>query len=532
MNEHLVRALTFLHGGLTFLFKALKEFFIVAKAHKLISLGVILILIAGSVGLSFFFKAASQGPTDERRQVTLLSTSDLSAPEPVSLIGEVRSVSEAQVAADVPGTVARVYRSLGDTVGAGSIIAELKNDSQRAGVAQAEAALDKAKTGVTITGIGLGSAQDSLAASITSAKNTIATAYATIDDAVSKKGDVVFSNPNSSQPKFTVLTSNSQLVLNAESKRLQIQTVLAREEKAPTPTDAPSALAELERLAGDITHVRDLLSTIVAALNKAIASGSVTDATIASYRAEASLALSNVNATASSVNSAIENLKAKLAGVQVSTENLSGGSSQNADVRAAEANLQAAKANLEKTIIRAPISGTINRLDLEVGSFANASVPVVYIANARGLEVVVFVSERDITDIATGAEVTVGKLIKGRVSKLGNALDPITKKAEVRISIPENAPLISGSSVSVSIARNIRTTTVGAPLTIPLSALKITPEGMVVFTVENGKVVPHPVVVGALAGSRIALISGITNDMSIVEDARGLKDGEEVIVAE
>ncbi len=532
MNEHLTRALTFLHGGLIFIWKALRELFIVAKAHKLISLGVIAVLIGGVIGLSYIFKGPANGAADERRQVTLLSASDLSAPEPITLIGEVRSVSEANVAADSSGTVAHVYRSLGDTVAAGSVIAELKNDSQRAGVAQAEAALDKAKTGVTVTGIGLGSAQDSLTSAISSAKNTIASTYATLDDAVHKKADEVFSNSNDSQPKLIVPTSNSQLALNAENSRLAIQTVFAREEKAATPTDSGSALQELENLAVDVSEVRDLLSAVVSALNKGIASGAVTDAAIAGYRADVSTALSNVNGAASSVNSAIENLRAKIAAVNVSTENLSGGSSENADIRAAEANLQAARANLEKTVIRAPISGTINRLDLEVGSFASASAPVVYITNAHGLEVVVFVSERDIGEISVGAEVSIGKSIKGRVSKLASALDPVTKKAEVRISIPQDSPLVSGSSASVSIARTARVSTVAAPLTIPLSALKITPEGAVIFTVSNGALVSHPVVTGALAGSRIGINSGITADMDIVEDARGLKDGQQVIVSE
>lgn len=533
MNEHLVRALTFLRGGLIFIWKASQEFFIVAKAHKLISLGIIVALVAGSVGISYFFKAKPEGATDGRRQVTLLSAGDLSAPEPISLIGEVRSVSEANVAPDASGTVAHVYRSLGDTVGAGAVIADLKSDSQRAGVAQAEAALDKAKTGATITGISLGSAEDSLTSAISSAKNTIASTYATLDDAVNKKADGMFSNPNSSQPKFIVSTSNSQAVLNVESKRLQIQAVLAREERANTPNDATSALQELEILRGDVEKVRDLLSSLVSTLNKAINSASVSETAIANYRADVSLALSNVNGTASAVNSAIENLKAKTAAVQVSTENLSGGASQNSDVRGAEANLQAAKANLEKTIIRAPIGGTINRLDLEVGSFVNASVPVVYITNARGLEVVVFVSERDIADISVGATVVVGKSVTGKVARLANALDPITKKAEVRISIPQNTSLVSGSSASVSIARTTKKSAIDAPLTLPLSALKITPEGTIVFTVaDNGILVPHPVVVGTLAGSRIAVNSGITPDMRIVKDARGLKEGEEVIISQ
>ncbi|TAJ14925.1 efflux RND transporter periplasmic adaptor subunit [Patescibacteria group bacterium] len=531
MNTHLSRALTFLHGSLSFLLKASKELFIVAVSHKYISLSIIVALIAAGAGVSFIFEAKTDSPTDQRREVTLLSTNDLLAPEPIALIGQVRSVREANITADAPGTVARVYKSLGDFVGAGTIIAELKNDSQRAGVAQAEAALDKAKTGATITGIGLDSAEDSLVSAIASGKNTILSTYSIIDDAVNKKVDSVFSNATGPQPKFSVLSSNSQFVRDAENKRLQIQSVLIRENKAPLPNDAQGTLQELENLSRDIIQVRDLLTTVISTLNKGIASGSVTDAAIAGYRTEVSIALGNVNASASQVNGAIDNLKSRIAAVKVSTENVPSGSALSADVRAAQANLQAAQANLEKTLIRSPIAGTINRLDLEIGSFVNAAVPLVYIANAQGLEIVVFVSERDIADISVGANVLVGKSIKGRVSKLATALDPVTKKAELRISIPQDAPLISGSSISVSIARNVERTENTTSLTIPLSALKITPEGTIVFTVENEKTVSHQIITGALSGSRIEVISGITTDMLIIEDARGLKDDEGVIVS-
>jgi multidrug efflux pump subunit AcrA (membrane-fusion protein) len=54
---------------------------------------------------------------------------------------------------------------------------------------------------------------------------------------------------------------------------------------------------------------------------------------------------------------------------------------------------------------------------------------------------------------------------------------------------------------------------------------------MVIFTVDyENKLVSHDVKIGRLLGDRVEILSGLTNDMKIVEDARGLRDGEIVVV--
>jgi hypothetical protein len=42
--------------------------------------------------------------------------------------------------------------------------------------------------------------------------------------------------------------------------------------------------------------------------------------------------------------------------------------------------------------------------------------------------------------------------------------------------------------------------------------------------------VANPVVFGAINGSQVVIVSGITPETDIVTDARGLSDGETVIV--
>lgn len=533
MNIHLSRAYTFLHGALSFALKGFYEIYQAALARKRTTLIALAVLVILGIGASFFFPGAAEVPFDDRREVSVSRVSDLAGSEPLTLIGTVRSTSEANVAANTAGAVTQVYRSLGDFVVAGSIIAEIKNDRERASLAQARATLDKVKNSTSASQIGLSSTKESFEAAQSSARASINTAYATLDDAVRRKTDGMFSNPSSPVPKLVVSTSNSQLALTAEKGRVDVQPILARQSSAgEAPTNYTAILAELSALSAETAKVRVYLQDLVAALNAGIASGSVTEAAITAYRADANIALSSVNGLSASLTNTIDLLKTRKAGVDATEQNLAtGDSGVTADVAAAEAAVQAALAQLEQTIIRAPISGTINKLDLDVGSFASPGVPVIYITNPRGLEVVAFVSARDIRDIIVGSKATIAGTVQGTVVRVASALDPITKKAEVKIGIPADAPLVSGQSATVAVSRATKTAASGGVFSIPLAALKITPEGPVVFTVsETNTLISHPVVLGTLRGASVDIDSGITGNMEIVTDARGHKDGDVVVV--
>ncbi len=502
-----------------------------ARTHRLIASATILVLLGGMGALLYFISPASPAPLNEKRQVTIIRVGDLSMAEPLSLVGDIRAAKEALVAADASGAVSGVYRSLGDFVGAGTIIAELKNDIQKATVAQALVAVEKAKSGAAIGGIGVGNAESAFNAALEGARTITESAYATVNDSVRKKTDQFFSNPESNAPRFIPSSSNSQIVGNAENKRLGMQAILSRHEHGGALLDDTTLLAELTMLVAETGLVRDFLTDSIAALNNAITTSAVSDSAIAGYRTDASAALSNINAIRATLNNTIENVKSKRAAVTIARENLTeNATGESADVRAAEANLASARANLEKTQIRAPISGVINRLDLEVGSFVSVGSPIVYITNQGGLEAVVFVSERDIREVAVGATARIGD-VDGTVTRVAHALDPVTKKAEVRIAVPTNSPFVSGQSISIAITRTITAITGTGPLSIPLSALKITPEGPVVFTVSSeGVLKTHEVVLGTLRGFSTEIKDGLTADMEIVKDARGLKDGQHVIV--
>jgi multidrug resistance efflux pump len=519
MQQHLQNAVTFLRGALIFLAKGIVELSVAAKTHWKISVPAALVLLAGIGALAFFIApdAASEN-LDDRRLVSLIAVADVSSGEPITVIGQIQSVSEADVAADASGRVTQVYRSLGEYVAAGSAIGEIENASQRAAVAQAQAALDRAKSGSTLSSI-------SVEGAVTSAESARQAAYGSFADAVRNKADMTFSNADTN-PIFFVSIANSQLKNTLEAERLSVGTILKRHESArATVLSETSVLQELDTLAAEVVAVRGFLSNLTLALSGAIPTGSVSQADIAGYQTNASAALAAVTTLQSAIANAVT-------AVRTAEENLTQGrSGESADVAAAQASLDAAKAALEKTIIRAPISGTINSMSLEKGGFVGAGSTVVRIVNTAGLEAVAYLSERDIVRVAPGVSATVSGIAKGRVTKVAPALDPLTRKAEIRVAVLESARFVAGQSATIEISP-VRTQG-DTSIFIPISAVKITPETPVVFTLsETGTLVENPVVLGSLSGGKVEVVSGISLSSVIVEDARGLKAGQQVVISQ
>jgi multidrug efflux pump subunit AcrA (membrane-fusion protein) len=113
------------------------------------------------------------------------------------------------------------------------------------------------------------------------------------------------------------------------------------------------------------------------------------------------------------------------------------------------------------------------------------------------------------------------------------ALDPTTGKIQVKVSPTQSqTSLVDGSTVTVTLDRASSGAKAAAKntLSIPIAAAKITPQGPVVFTVASSTLVSHPVTFGNILGGQVEITAGLTADMDIVVDARGLSEGQVVVV--
>ncbi len=146
-----------------------------------------------------------------------------------------------------------------------------------------------------------------------------------------------------------------------------------------------------------------------------------------------------------------------------------------ADIQLAEANIAEARAMLEKTVIRAPLSGTILRKHLKsgetvIGSMGATSTPVVTLADTSVLRVRVDVDETDVAKLQIGQKAYVradaygDKQFSGSVLRIGEILgkknlrtdEPSekvdTKILEVLLELEPNSQLKPGLRVDAFIS--------------------------------------------------------------------------------
>lgn len=511
--------------------------------NKKVLLVVAIVLFAGIIGYPMFKKdtAANIEEVSGTRTVHILSVQALNdSGTPLSLSGEVKSRSEANIRTEASGRVTHVYKKLGDSVGAGEVIAEIENAREMAALAQAKAFLAQAQASQNISEISQGSAETLLKEARTSVVNTLRSTYDGVEDAIRNKIDPMFSNPETANPRFNVQSTNSQLMIDANSERVKIQAVISAErERRNNLSIDNDLLAEISLTEKELMEVKKLVDTINATLNLAIATLNTPQSTIDAYKAVASSVRTSWTGMVAGISTSKDNFTAKTTQYQIAQKQgndiVGVPTVSQATIAQAETGVALARIALEKTIIRSPIFGTLNSLPLTQGDFVSPFQPAATISNNNALEIIAYISALESKEISVGSKVIIEDTAEGIVTRVAPALDPLTKKIEVRIGVSKGlGTLLNGQSVNLSITRSKElgeTTSRGnskASISIPIVALKITPDGPVVFTVEEGALKSHPVTIGSLLGDRITVIDGLISSMEIVTDARGLKDGQKV----
>ncbi len=191
----------------------------------------------------------------------------------------------------------------------------------------------------------------------------------------------------------------------------------------------------------------------------------------------------------------------------------------------------AAQASLEKTYVRAPISGTIVSLPAHQGDFVSPGTVVAIISNPGALQVESYVTSADAKTLAVGGKATIDGATPGTIVFIAPALDPLVGKIQVKVSpTGSQASLTDGSTVTVMLDRTGAKAATKSAISIPIAAAKMTPTGAVVFTVASSTLVAHPITLGAIQGGQVEVTEGITLQMDIVVDARGLSEGQVVAI--
>lgn len=202
-----------------------------------------------------------------------------------------------------------------------------------------------------------------------------------------------------------------------------------------------------------------------------------------------------------------------------------------AQVRVDEAQVEAAEARLDNTVIRAPFSGRVGLRRVSVGSFVNNSTVITTLDDVSKIKLDFSVPETFLTVLSAGMKISAHSMVypelvfDGVVSSIDTRVDPVSRAVQVRATIPNtDGKLKPGMFMSVDLKRDR-----GKVLVAPEQA--IVPEGtsQYVFVVADGVAEKRAVELGRRIPGFVVVTSGLTaGETVITEGAHKIRDGSKV----
>jgi membrane fusion protein (multidrug efflux system) len=196
------------------------------------------------------------------------------------------------------------------------------------------------------------------------------------------------------------------------------------------------------------------------------------------------------------------------------------------ELATAKSELLAAQTELAFLEIRAPIAGTVVRIEAHLGQEVEPNAPLAEIIAMDRLAVAAQVPGPDALELEPGQEVRWGgsETPSGRLTIVGKDLDPKTGTARVVASLPAGAALKPGEFLMIRIVAETRRDV----LAVPEEAVVTGPEGgPVLWMVRDGKAVPRPVKTGFREAGLVEVqAEGLAAGQMVVTDDAYMLTGE------
>ncbi len=193
------------------------------------------------------------------------------------------------------------------------------------------------------------------------------------------------------------------------------------------------------------------------------------------------------------------------------------------------------KAQLAKTVVRAPFSGTIDEVFVEKGQVVAPSAEgLMRIVNLSNMYVSTSVPETYIGKLKVGTEVDVfltslGKTYKGKVRQIGNFINPSNRSFGIEVSVPNPENLLRPNQVA-----NLKITDYESKSTIVVPTNVIQEDGeknKFVYIATNatkntGTAKKVIIKLGQSSDNVTEILSGLSdNDIIVTEGANTISDG-------
>lgn len=199
-----------------------------------------------------------------------------------------------------------------------------------------------------------------------------------------------------------------------------------------------------------------------------------------------------------------------------------------------EKSLAALKTQLNKAIVKAPFTGTVESVDVRVGEAVQPGVPMFQFVGESDLYIQADVSESFVGVLTKGDSVevefpSIGKSMKTRVSAVGGVINPNNRTFKVEVFLPNRFELKPNmiSILKINDYQNMESVIVPAHLILADN------RGDYVFTVEDGIAKKKYVTRGLTFGDETEIKEGLNGTETIVDKGfREVGDNFSVTVSE
>jgi len=180
--------------------------------------------------------------------------------------------------------------------------------------------------------------------------------------------------------------------------------------------------------------------------------------------------------------------------------------------------------------IRAPVSGALTSLDARPGAALGAGAPIAIISGLSPVWLVVSVPQGSIGTTKPGTSAAIrfpafpGEDFGGRVDVILPAANTANRTVEVRVALDNSdGRLRPGMTGDVTLSA----TSGGDALTVPSEAVIRTGlRNLVIVSRPDGVFEPLEVMLGSAVGSRLEILSGLTEGQQVVASGQFLIDSE------
>ena len=200
----------------------------------------------------------------------------------------------------------------------------------------------------------------------------------------------------------------------------------------------------------------------------------------------------------------------------------------------AEAQLQLADLMVERSLIRAPFSGTIGQMDIEVGEVLAPSVPFLRLLQFQPATISVSVADRDVGSLKVDGEARVTAAgIPGGIQGVISEIDPVanlkTRTFQAKVQVAnEDRLLLPGMIARVDFSQPVRAEAIVLPQSMLVTRLN---ENGVYLVDDEGFARWQPLELGEIIRDQVMVDSGLEPGMKIVTlGQRSLADGDALII--